>query len=499
MFRVLLLFIGLFLLPFAESSRLDAQTTQTYTWTPAALTFDYPADWVVRDDIYRYGAVSMASSQEALDASPIPDGQVSVQIVAPLSLHPDSVSRYGLTELTVFEALDLLLIPDAEVAQSRDMNGQPAAYRMTEANDTAFLLIALEQGDTIILLYGASPIGDLATFEDDIFAIAESIRPATLPDSVGEVIDYDESPNVNQDSVSEELNAVEWAFTSDFATYGLNGLAGAFGRLDVNMEYIIVATGGDSALVFALDGTLQYRLWHPVVRFFDVAIDPDGTLWVLDTVNTKIWHITLTGEILGWFGQYGAGVNQFTVMGPMDIVVDDTYVYVLSTNPIAQRAIEDIQIWDKDGQFVGVVDSHPRNGSLRDSSLLIAGIEENTLAFTFGGDVLASIYDKDGTLLDRIYSFMSVSYPGAIALDGDLVYFEHLGEIYRYNRVDYTINIFGTPAQNLTGDIEQGSFFYPRGLAVLPDGDLVIADANETHWQVLRVDVSEIPVPDDAE
>ncbi len=484
MSRVILLLLGLLA---AFISSVNAQnTTQTYTWLPAALTFDYPADWVVRDDITLYGAVSIGSSLDALDASPIPAGEISVQIVAPLSLHPESIVRYGLAELTVFDALNLLQIPDAGGAQSRDINGQPGAYRSAQVNDLTFLLIALEQGNAIILLYAVSAPDDMLTFEDDIFALADSIRPAQMPTASGEVIAYDENPTPGTDD-ADDVGALAWRFVGDFETYALDGQPGSFGRLAVGEDRIMVATGGSALLMFGLDGTLQQIMRHPVIRFYDVAIDTDGTLWVLDALNTKIWHINTAGDVLNWFGQYGGGVDQFASVGPMDILVDADYVYVLSTNLANRRAIEDIQVWRKDGAFVGVLASVARNGGLRDSSLLVAGIDDDTLFFTFGGDVLASVYNKEGRLQRRINAFLETSYPGALAVEGDVLYFEHMGGIYRYDTAQGSVNIFGFPAENRTGELAAGSFFYPRGLAVLPSGDLIIADANETHWQIIRV------------
>ncbi len=61
-----------------------------------------------------------------------------------------------------------------------------------------------------------------------------------------------------------------------------------------------------------------------------MAVASDGTLYVADTANHRIWHITPQGATLGMWGEYGSGPGQFNE--PWDVAVDSSGdVYVADT------------------------------------------------------------------------------------------------------------------------------------------------------------------------
>jgi hypothetical protein len=280
---------------------------------------------------------------------------------------------------------------------------------------------------------------------------------------------------------------VKWIFQADLATYAPDSVAGAFGRTAFYDQEIFVATGGHNLLVLTLDGMLDRIITNDLVYFHDVAMDSDGTIWALDRYNLKIWHLSPSGEILSAFGAHGTGAEYWATYGPSDIALDDEYIYVLITAVVNSYTVEDVQVWRRDGEFVGLRVSLPREGGLRDSSLLT--VTDDNIFIASGGTYLYSAYDKTGTLAYHLPSLLQQSYPGALAFnaDGELVFFETLGAIYRYNATTGAIDGFGQSATERSGEIPSGSLFYPRGLVVLPDGDVIITDANDTHWQVLRV------------
>lgn len=72
------------------------------------------------------------------------------------------------------------------------------------------------------------------------------------------------------------------------------------------------------------------RVTLPGLTGRGIAAAPDGTLYVADTAQHRIWHITADGDILNTWGSYGTASGQFNE--PWDVAVDaDGSVYVADT------------------------------------------------------------------------------------------------------------------------------------------------------------------------
>ena len=106
-----------------------------------------------------------------------------------------------------------------------------------------------------------------------------------------------------------------------------------------------------------------------------LAEDPDGSLWMVDTFNFRIVHLSPELEILGSFGRHGDASGDFAL--PKGIAVDpDGHIYV------SDAIFDVIQVFDNEGRLLLVVGGH---GTGPGEFLNPAG-----LAFTADGTLLVA-------------------------------------------------------------------------------------------------------------
>ncbi len=160
----------------------------------------------------------------------------------------------------------------------------------------------------------------------------------------------------------------------------------------------------------------------------NIAIGPDGNLYVADSGNHRIQVFGPDGQFLHAFGEAGTGAGQFNE--PWGLAVDDQYIYVADTWNYR------IQKFTLDGTFV--------------------------TAFGSGGNV------SDGSNDGNLYFG-----PRAIALLGDdQLVIADTGN-HRLQIVDRT----GRFISQVGGEgFEPGQLYEPVGLAISPDGFIYVAE-----------------------
>ncbi len=79
-----------------------------------------------------------------------------------------------------------------------------------------------------------------------------------------------------------------------------------------------------------------------------LTVAPDGTIYVADTWNHRIQHFSADGEFLGMFGFFGQAESPTAFWGPRDVVVDqEGRIFVSDTGN------KRIVVFDRDGQPLG--------------------------------------------------------------------------------------------------------------------------------------------------
>lgn len=477
----------------AQDDDDDESDIATYTWRSGALTFEHPAAWVVVDETAQYGAVTIATSEDIVNAQVLGPDDLLMQITAPISTIQAAQTRYGLPINEPADALSILAVPTDDEPVTFDLDGRDAARLDVDLGDIRITLVLVETEGRIQYLFAATGAESIAPFEEAVLDIAASLREAEIPEGGGIVQTFDTAPQeldvervVDESLVWRQVGAFDDPTQTPFRIL----TPALFGRLEVGADdQIYVATGGDSILVFDPDGTLNRIISNGNVVVGDIALDPDGSFWVADPIQNKVFHLDAEGNVIGGFGQYGSGPDQFGITAPADMVIGpDELLYVLSTNTAEGNTYEEIQVWRKDGTFVRstiVADST----ASPERSLLSLGLDEN-LYITYSGGPLVTIRTLDDVTLIDLPGPEDALLPTALYARRPSVFFvAYNGTVGLFDGAsDEPVQTYGVRTRNAASLPAPGEVLAPHGIGVMSDGDVIIADATTAGWQVMRFD-----------
>ncbi len=137
-----------------------------------------------------------------------------------------------------------------------------------------------------------------------------------------------------------------------------------------------------------------------LVRPRNIAIAPDGRLFVADSGNNRIAIFDPDGNFLTAFGEFGAGPGQFNE--PWGLAVDRDYIYVADTwNHRVQKLTHDGAWVAHIGQS-GTVDDPASGGGLFFGPRAIVLLSQNRMLITDTGNHRLQLFDRNGNFLDVI-------------------------------------------------------------------------------------------------
>lgn len=481
--------LALLALPAAVAAQDDL--TQTYTTVDGALTFQHPANWAV---VEQFGTITLANSQEALDAlnraAPLAAGQVTVAIVPPAGLVEQlallGLSADGGPEALIADYVSLLGAATFSPPQSVTAGDTPVVRSsgISLGMAQALYAIAIDGGGMALIAAAAPDNNTLEATEPTLLAIIDSFdaRPITEPVETGSVV-WQQMVALPGEQVIEG---------------GVNGFLDVVAGPDDTI-YVLDAIQG--VHVYAPDGTYEGLLGGPGAQYYfaDVTVAPDGTLWGVDFAGTVTQVSPEDGSALASFSvtdQAGIpiGFNVQIGAGP------DGGIYLLTTVPgsAENQQVGQVVVVDASGQVIRQFEIG-RAEFYYDATMTF-GPDGNLYAVEVGGNQGVRVFDTQGNLLrEGIGAAVLFVSPGALAVAPDSTIYAGAaatGAIYhfapdgtlrgRFGQSQFELFAPETQTQDYP-PFEPGVFFEIGGLAVLSDGDVVVADGNPTYAQLVRV------------
>jgi uncharacterized protein (TIGR03663 family) len=221
---------------------------------------------------------------------------------------------------------------------------------------------------------------------------------------------------------------------------------------------------------------------------WDVAVAPDGSVYVADTWAHRIQHFTADGAFLNEWGGYGefapgdpAGQGSF--YGPRSVAVGpDGLVYVADTGN------KRIQVFDADGAFVREFGGAGSGLGQLNEPVGLAFTPDGQLVVADSWNFRVQILETDGT---PVQSWAIEGWDNPQVEEKPYLTVDDEGRVYVTDPGHYRVLVFDTAGNYLHSfgqfGFDEVSFALPMGIAVGPEGLIYVVDAAGHRVMVFNV------------
>lgn len=288
-------------------------------------------------------------------------------------------------------------------------------------------------------------------------------------------------PTVPTQIRTERVGQTLWQYQQPtFSTFRPLGFVGPDGLIYVVHEGVVevLSDRGQRLRSFA------YKT--PGLDINDMTAAPDGTFWVVAPFNVgdeQVFQLDANGQLLGGFGHE-------RLVRPTQIRVGaDTNLYITNSPPSAINNY--VTVFDSRGNLLREFDFgvEPRLTDyiwLDMDGLGQLAVTQYRAPFNETG---VWLFDDQGQALARHLGAADIRILGVRGLaaspDGQMFYVAFGFEVYGIRRDGRVVGRYGT-FQSRQIEFQEGRFYDITAIDVLPNGDVVMVDANENFYQVVR-------------
>ncbi len=470
-----LVYVGLAFLLSLSCSSTFAQgpdnLTETFLSSDGLFSFKYPSGWVVSE---QDGGMILLTDNEAMLATDnrenmLPDH--TLIIILPLGKEFFANAEGNLSQSEILSRLtedfstDRATIDTPVEVRIGDYSAVQSFVSEPQVH-SLFLVVSIGMDELIFASLSTAP-GQIVDFEPVFTSVIE-----TFSYQPGETID----------------GQVIWQ------KQNLTDEVGIYRDIAIDLDgSIYIANNKGEVIILSQQGDLQQIVKTTAGRGLrGLAIANNGTIWITDLQNNRVYQIDTTGDILMELNPNAPMVNPNADLLPIVVEIgpeDNILIYAVDSNQIFNTTAY-VQVWSQEGIFIESFQIAEGDLLLLQSSRIVLGedlilfISDNIDYLDMEGNQL-----KNNLIDDTITSRWLIPPDVALRDDGTILMTGSDSPILLFDRNGNLGGYFGRqqPRSKEEAPFEPGEFRSPIGIAVLPNGDVVVIDTNMTYSQVVRI------------
>lgn len=481
---------------------------ETFTTSDGSLSFNYPSGWFVNED-QRYLAATLSNvPADEIVYRDTPPGQVHMVVYAGLISFwwgSDMELSDDVTALEMAEQYPLIGYVDMQVTDGpRPLDFAPDAAMVGGKEDGSEVLrifIVLD-GEIGIFVEAFTAVGEMDQSRDTILAVAASAAYNVPDPNAGRVVPDNGPPAV------AGTGPVVWQQqrSSSVENREFDGL----GPVAIAEDGTIYVADGRPIRVLDADGNVTATIINDHIRHIaDMIMAEDGTLWLADDANGQVHNLSTDGTLLSSFGSRGRGSGEFGTDSDdfyrapigLDVGPDgNLYVFdIQSSSSPSCDVTSRIQVFDTQGAFIREFSTDLGDGQCVDLGRLHMAFGPDGNLYILGYYDGIAVFDSQGTLIRDDFAaaaYLNLGPAFDMGEDGRL-YSASGGGLFVLDGTGAVIAQFGTrQAASSSGvypPLAPGEFHAPVGLAIAPNGDIIIADgALFSYSHIVRIRAAEL-------